>query len=70
MTFYTKDYGLSALQLELKHAPDGDDEHPGFTKWEWRHEVSHQNTLIGYWEWVKYQLELEEEELSADSPYN
>jgi hypothetical protein len=71
VTFYTKDYGLSAMHLQAKHAgEDAEGQHPGFERWEWRYAVSHCQTLVGYWDWVKQQLDLEEAELSEDSPYN
>ena len=68
--FYPKDYPLSALQLEIRYDEAFNSEHPGYTKWEWRHEVSHHNTLRGYWDWVYSQLEQEEVELSQDNPFN
>lgn len=64
-----KDFGLSALQLELKHAPDGDDEHPGYQMWEWRFDVTRGKTLLGYWAWVKEQIDKEEDELGLCNPY-
>jgi len=70
VNWHIKDFGLSALQLEAKHAPDGDDEHRGYTKWEWRHEVSRGHTLSGYWSWVKEQIDAEERELEECSPYS
>jgi hypothetical protein len=67
--WYPKDYPLSALQLAIRYDEAFNAEHPGYTRWEWRNEVSHLNTLLGYWEWVQHQLECEENELSADSPF-
>lgn len=68
--WHIQDFGLSALQLEAKHAPDGDDEHSGYQKWEWRHEVTRGKTLAGYWVWVKEQIDAEEEELEQCSPWS
>lgn len=68
--FYIKDYDLSAEQLDDKYNPEDDGEHPGFTRWEWRSSVAQEATIAGYWDWVEYQLELEQDELDRDSPYN
>jgi hypothetical protein len=68
--FYTKDYGLSAEQLDAKYNPDGDGEHPGYTRRNWRLAVDAEETVTGYWDWVEYQLEMEEAELDRDNPYN
>jgi hypothetical protein len=68
--FYIDDYGLTPEQLASKHAPDGDDEHPGFPIDVWRLRVHDGDTLQGYWNWVRHQLQLEEDELDRDNPYN
>ena len=70
MDWYTKDYGLRAAQLDDKYNPDGDGQHPGYTRFDWRSAINRQNTLLGYWHWVEYQLSKEEEELDRDNPYN
>ncbi len=44
--------GMSAMQLDDHYNPDGDGEHPHFTREKWRTEVSFQNTITGYWEWA------------------
>lgn len=35
-------------------------EHPGFPVSDWLYEVANGDTRLGYWEWVKAQLEQEE----------
>lgn len=67
--FYIQDYGLSALQLDCKYSPDGDGEHPGYRRWDWRQTVASDSTLLGYWAWVQAQLEEERDELDLDNPY-
>jgi len=69
-TFYIKDYGLRADQLDDKYNPDGDGQHPGYTRWQWRSAVARENTVSGYWEWVEHRLEMEALELDLDSPYD
>lgn len=68
--FYIKDYGLTEEQLDHKYNLDGDGQHPGYTRWEWRSRVAQECTVVGYWDWVECQLGLEQEELDRDSPYN
>lgn len=53
------DRRLSAEQLDDKYNPDGDGEHPTFTRWDWRQAVAQQSTICGYWLWVEYQIEQE-----------
>lgn len=60
MKRYRKDYGLSAEQLDGKYNPEGGGEHPLYTRKNWRDEVKGKYTLYGYWDWVSYQLGLEE----------
>lgn len=52
-----EDHRLSAEELDSKYNPDGDGEHPEFSRFCWRKEVASQNTIVGYWDWVEYQLE-------------
>ena len=33
--------------------------HPRFSKWDWAHEAKSLATRLGYWDWVKSQLECE-----------
>lgn len=53
--FDTADYDLTPAQLDDKYNPDGDGEHPQYTKQAWRAEVNEEETLLGYWEWVSCQ---------------
>lgn len=68
--FYIEDFDLKAEQLDDKYNLDGDGEHPGFTRWDWRQAVAEQSTITGYWAWVQRMLEEERDELDNDSPYN
>jgi len=34
--------------------------HPQFPREDWKYEVANSDTTLGYWEWVKAQLELDE----------
>lgn len=68
--FYTKDYGLTAEHRDFKYSPDGEGEHPDATRRQWRSAVAQQSTIVGYWAWVEYEIEMAEAVLSADSPYN
>lgn len=68
--FSIDDYGLRADQLNEKYNPEGDGEHPTFPRCDWREEVRHERTIIGYWDWVEYQLEMEQDKLDRDSPFN
>lgn len=67
--FYTEDYGLCASQLDDKYNPDGDGEHPGYTRRDWRSAVEQADTISGYWVWVLHELCQEQDELDKDSPY-
>lgn len=67
-TFYTKDYGLTAKQLQEKRGGYWGN-HPGYPARDWRFEVENGDERRGYWEWVVAQLEIEAEELDQDSPY-
>lgn len=49
----TGDFGLNAAQLEHKHG----EEHPDYTREDWREEVENGDTRLGYWEWVMHQVE-------------
>lgn len=46
------DIGLTAEQLDDKYNPDGDGEHPLWTRETWIQAVCEQDTLRGYWDWV------------------
>lgn len=47
---------MDADLLDARYNPDGDGEHPIYTRYQWREAVSVEETLLGYWEWVEYQL--------------
>lgn len=64
------DFGLSAEELDDKYSPDGDGEHFEFTRRDWREAVREEETLTGYWKWVKDRLAIVEDELDSDNPYN
>lgn len=49
-------------QLEQKYSPTGDGEHPDWPREDWISLVSRRETISGYWEWVRHQILLEEEE--------
>ena len=68
--FYIEDYELSAEQLDEKYNPEGDGQHPGYTRRAWRSAVAQEDTLCGYWDWVWHMLDIEQTELDEDNPYN
>lgn len=47
------DIGLTAAQLESRYGQ----EHPDYTREDWRHDVSQGDTKLGYWIWVLHQVE-------------
>lgn len=54
---------------------DGDvwGEHPHYDRSSWRHEVSNEDTNLGYWEWVVHQIEANDgpdEHCSCGAPLN
>jgi hypothetical protein len=51
------DIGLCAEHLDEKYNPQGDGEHPYFTRSDWRADVREDVTLRGYWEWVAAMVE-------------
>lgn len=53
------DRSLTAEQLDDKYNPDGDGEHPMYTRWDWLQVVAQRSTLSGYWCWVVCQIEEE-----------
>lgn len=53
---------MTPAELDAKYNPDGDGEHPTWTRETWRVEVGLQNTVLGYWEWVSHRLEEEPDE--------
>lgn len=50
---------LSPEQLDDKYNPDGDGEHPNYTRKDWRFAVENDETLLGYWGWVEFQIQQE-----------
>lgn len=54
-----RDAQLTPEQLDDQYNPDGDGEHPVFTRADWREEVAGHLTLRGYWDWVSSWLESE-----------
>lgn len=54
-----EDQHLSAAQLGNKYNPNGDGEHRAtpLRRAEWRQQVAGEKTVIGYWDWVEYQIE-------------
>lgn len=55
----SQDKNLTAEQLDNKYNPDGDGEHPHVTRFSWMEAVMNQDTLVGYWEWVKWVIHTE-----------
>lgn len=51
------DGNLTAEQLDDKYNPEGDGEHPEFTRANWREAVEEETTISGYWRWVEWQIE-------------
>ena len=64
------DFGLTAEQLDDKYNPEGGGQHPQITRREWRENVADDNTISGYWVWLKHQLDEAQDELDRDNPYN
>lgn len=44
--------GMLPEQLDCHFNPDGDGQHPYFTRSDWRNEVEQFNTISGYWDWL------------------
>jgi hypothetical protein len=53
----TTDKSLTPEQLDDKYNPEGDGEHPHYTRRDWREEVENYHTISGYWFWVAAQIE-------------
>lgn len=51
-----EDLGLAGVTLDDKYNPEGDGEHPVFTRDDWRSAVSQQDTISGYWDWVAHRI--------------
>jgi hypothetical protein len=57
-----EDYGRSADWLEYKYDNAEDTgEHPGYATGDWCQVVAQRSTRLGYWEWVRAQLDKEED---------
>jgi len=41
-------------------------EHPEYPRGDWRYEVGQRDTNRGYWDWVRHQLEMVEDEVYCD----
>jgi len=52
-----EDKRLSADTVDAKYNPEGDGEHPYFTRWDWKQAVASESTLSGYWEWIVHRLD-------------
>lgn len=50
--FDDEDRSFNPAQLKAKYG----DEHPSFTKDDWRYQVSNDDTNLGYWEWVESEI--------------
>lgn len=47
---------LCADELDDRYNPEGNGEHPLFSRQDWRSEVALGDTSIGYWDWVERQI--------------
>ena len=52
-----EDFQLSAYELDCKYNPEGDGDHPVYTRLDWRQQVAQQATISGYWAWVEHMLD-------------
>ena len=57
MSFDEEDLDLLPIQLDDKYNPEGDGQHPHFTRDQWREAVTREDTLSGYWDWVHHQIQ-------------
>jgi hypothetical protein len=62
------DSTLTAEQLDEKYNQDGGGQHPIHTRLAWAQEVGAQNTLLGYWDWLKHQIEVNTAIESEEKP--
>lgn len=53
---YIDDPELAPDALDCKYNQDGDGEHPGYGRDEWRAAVADKDTISGYWVWVNHCL--------------
>jgi len=54
---WDEDENLTADALQAKHSPNGDGEHPVYTRSTWREAVALEHTALGYWVWIEQQFE-------------
>jgi hypothetical protein len=52
------DQGMTGEMLDGTYNPDGEGEHPVFTRTQWRLAVVQENTITGYWDWTAHQIAL------------
>lgn len=52
-----EELALSPEQLDEYYNPEGDGEHPIFTRLAWRLDVVREDTLSSYWAWVANQID-------------
>lgn len=52
---------MTADQLRDKYGGSIWDEHPDYPASDWQHEVSEDNTRLGYWDWVGHEIEQQAE---------
>ncbi len=50
------DHQLTAAGLEERYSSRGEGEHHLIRRAEWRAAVEHQETISGYWVWVRHKL--------------
>lgn len=55
------DHELTAEQLDEKYNETGDGEHPRFLRIDWQIAVGAEETISGYWAWLRHQLITEHE---------
>ena len=56
---WVSDYELSADQLRAAYGGNWE-QYPKYPVSDWQHEVSEDNTRLGYWEWVAQSIEEDE----------
>lgn len=62
-----EDISMSAEELDSKYNPEGDGEHPAYTRQNWTFHVSSGHTLLGYWEWVSTLISEDDDEPPSDN---
>lgn len=51
-----EDRELNGEGLDDKYNPEGDGEHPEWSRFAWRTAVAAEETISGYWDWVQHKL--------------